>query len=121
MSRAGIVAIWFPAVLSQRRHLGARRAQSSAGIDRRFMGACARLCALAWHWHEMLSTGVTTAASSVNYGDLWRHDRGRAFAHSVAVLPHTYMVVIGAAGAAWIAAFALFLLEYAPMLLGPRR
>jgi uncharacterized protein involved in response to NO len=37
------------------------------------------------------------------------------------VLPHAYMVVIGAAGVAWIAAFALFLLEYAPMLLGPRR
>jgi uncharacterized protein involved in response to NO len=35
-------------------------------------------------------------------------------------LPQTYMLMIGAAGAAWIAAFALFLFEYAPMLLGPR-
>jgi uncharacterized protein involved in response to NO len=35
-------------------------------------------------------------------------------------LPQTYMLMIGAAGAAWIAAFALFLVEYAPMLLGPR-
>ena len=35
------------------------------------------------------------------------------------VLPHAYMVVIGAAGAAWIAAFALCLLEYAPMLHWP--
>jgi uncharacterized protein involved in response to NO len=36
------------------------------------------------------------------------------------VLPHAYMVVIGAAGAAWIAAFALSS-SNAPMLLGPRR
>jgi uncharacterized protein involved in response to NO len=36
------------------------------------------------------------------------------------VLPQAYMIMIGAAGAAWIAAFALFLFEYAPMLLGPR-
>ena len=35
-------------------------------------------------------------------------------------LPQAYMVLIGAAGAAWTAAFALFLFEYAPMLLGPR-
>jgi uncharacterized protein involved in response to NO len=30
------------------------------------------------------------------------------------------MLLIGAAGAAWTAAFLLFLLEYAPMLLGRR-
>ena len=30
------------------------------------------------------------------------------------------MLLIGAAGAAWSVAFALFLVEYAPMLLGPR-
>ena len=35
-------------------------------------------------------------------------------------LPQAYMVLIGTAGAAWTAAFALFLFEYAPMLLGPR-
>lgn len=35
-------------------------------------------------------------------------------------LPQAYMLLIAAAGAAWTAAFALFLLEYAPMLLGPR-
>ena len=34
--------------------------------------------------------------------------------------PKFYMVPIEIAGVAWIAAFALFLLEYAPMLLGPR-
>ncbi|MEX2166554.1 MAG: NnrS family protein [Methyloceanibacter sp.] len=34
--------------------------------------------------------------------------------------PQAYMVLIGTAGAAWTAAFALFLFEYAPMLLGPR-
>jgi len=35
-------------------------------------------------------------------------------------LPQGYMVMLEAAGAAWITAFALFLFEYAPMLLGPR-
>ena len=35
-------------------------------------------------------------------------------------LPQAYMFLIGAAGAAWTAAFSLFLLEYAPMLLGRR-
>ena len=35
-------------------------------------------------------------------------------------LPQAYMLLIEAASAAWIAAFALFLFEYAPMLLGPR-
>ena len=35
-------------------------------------------------------------------------------------LPQAYMVLIGTAGAAWTAAFALILFEYAPMLLGPR-
>ena len=34
--------------------------------------------------------------------------------------PEFYMVLIEVAGAAWIAAFTLFLVEYAPMLLGPR-
>ena len=34
--------------------------------------------------------------------------------------PQSYMVMLEAAGAAWITAFALFLFEYAPMLLGPR-
>lgn len=35
-------------------------------------------------------------------------------------IPQDYMLFIGAAGAAWISAFALFLFEYSPMLLGPR-
>lgn len=34
--------------------------------------------------------------------------------------PECYMVLIEIAGAAWIAAFTLFLVEYAPMLLSPR-
>jgi uncharacterized protein involved in response to NO len=34
--------------------------------------------------------------------------------------PQAYMVMLEAAGAAWIAAFVLFLIEYAPMLLGAR-
>jgi uncharacterized protein involved in response to NO len=34
--------------------------------------------------------------------------------------PQVYMILLELAGAAWIAAFALFLVEYAPMLLGPR-
>jgi uncharacterized protein involved in response to NO len=34
--------------------------------------------------------------------------------------PQGYMVMLEAAGTAWIAAFAMFLFEYAPMLLGPR-
>jgi len=33
--------------------------------------------------------------------------------------PGFYIVLLEAAGAAWIAAFAMFLLEYGPMLLGP--
>jgi len=34
--------------------------------------------------------------------------------------PQVYMVLLELAGTAWIAAFALFLVEYTPMLLGPR-
>ena len=34
--------------------------------------------------------------------------------------PQGYMVMLEAAGIAWIAAFAMFLIEYAPMLVGPR-
>jgi len=34
--------------------------------------------------------------------------------------PQGYMAMLEAAGTSWIAAFAMFLLEYAPMLLGPR-
>jgi len=34
--------------------------------------------------------------------------------------PQVYMVLLELAGTAWIIAFALFLVEYAPMLLGPR-
>ena len=34
--------------------------------------------------------------------------------------PQVYMILLELAGVAWIAAFALFLVEYAPMLLGPR-
>jgi NnrS protein/HsdM N-terminal domain len=53
---------------------------------------------------------------------------GAAFAMTAAALlriaagafPQGYMVMLEAAGAAWIAAFATFLFEYAPMLLGPR-
>jgi uncharacterized protein involved in response to NO len=36
------------------------------------------------------------------------------------VFPEDYMLLIGAAGAAWSAAFTLFLFEYAPMLLRSR-
>lgn len=36
------------------------------------------------------------------------------------VFSQGYIVMLEAAGAAWIAAFTMFLLEYAPMLLGPR-
>jgi uncharacterized protein involved in response to NO len=39
---------------------------------------------------------------------------------SAGVLPDAYMFLIQAAGAAWSVAFALFLIEYAPMLLAPR-
>jgi uncharacterized protein involved in response to NO len=35
-------------------------------------------------------------------------------------VPEFYMPLIGAAGVGWGAAFALFLIEYAPMLLRPR-
>ena len=36
------------------------------------------------------------------------------------VLPAAYMTTVWLAGAAWIGAFALFLVVYAPMLLRPR-
>jgi uncharacterized protein involved in response to NO len=36
------------------------------------------------------------------------------------IFPQSYMVMLEAAGIAWIVAFGLFLFEYAPMLLGPR-
>ena len=36
------------------------------------------------------------------------------------VVPEAHGVMVDIAGVAWIAAFALFLVEYAPMLLGPR-
>jgi len=36
------------------------------------------------------------------------------------LVPDAYGIMLEAAGAAWIAAFGMFLLEYAPMLLGPR-
>ncbi len=32
-----------------------------------------------------------------------------------------YMALLGVAGAAWVAAFALYLLVYGPMLLRPRK
>jgi uncharacterized protein involved in response to NO len=35
--------------------------------------------------------------------------------------PQAYMMLIELAGAAWIAAFGLFLVEYGPMLLRPRQ
>ena len=76
--------------------------------------------ALAWHGHEMLSTG-DLAASSVTMAIYGAMIAAALLRIGAGVLPHAYMVVIGAAGAAWIAAFALCLLEYAPMLLGPRR
>jgi uncharacterized protein involved in response to NO len=37
-----------------------------------------------------------------------------------AILPEQYFSIVGVAGALWIAAFALFLLVYAPILLQPR-
>jgi uncharacterized protein involved in response to NO len=37
------------------------------------------------------------------------------------VLPEFQMVLLEAGGVAWIVAFGMFLFEYAPMLLGPRR
>lgn len=36
------------------------------------------------------------------------------------IFPQGYLVMLEAAGTAWVAAFAMFLFEYAPMLLGPR-
>ena len=37
------------------------------------------------------------------------------------VLPHVYSGLLEFSGIAWMAAFGLFLFEYAPMLLRPRR
>jgi uncharacterized protein involved in response to NO len=41
----------------------------------------------------------------------------RPFAEAI---PTHYHLVLGFSGAAWLTAFALFLAEYAPMLLSPR-
>jgi uncharacterized protein involved in response to NO len=40
---------------------------------------------------------------------------------SAGLMPDTYGIMLEAAGAAWIAAFAIFLFEYGPMLLRARR
>jgi uncharacterized protein involved in response to NO len=37
------------------------------------------------------------------------------------LVPEAYGIMLDAAGVAWIAAFGMFLFEYGPMLLGPRR
>jgi uncharacterized protein involved in response to NO len=37
------------------------------------------------------------------------------------LVPEAYGIMLDAAGIAWIAAFGMFLFEYGPMLLGPRR
>ncbi len=37
------------------------------------------------------------------------------------LVPEAYGIMLDAAGIAWIAAFGMFLVEYGPMLLGPRR
>jgi uncharacterized protein involved in response to NO len=66
-------------------------------------------------------TGRELGASSVTMAIYGAMIAAALLRIGAGVLPHAYMVVIGAAGVAWIAAFALFFLEYAPMLLGPRR
>ena len=40
---------------------------------------------------------------------------------SASFVPDAYGIMLEVAGAAWIAAFAIFLFEYGPMLLGPKR
>jgi uncharacterized protein involved in response to NO len=39
----------------------------------------------------------------------------------VVLAPGNYTEILMAAGSAWIAAFALFLVVYAPILIGPRK
>ena len=65
-------------------------------------------------------TGRELAASPVTAAIYGAMTAAALLRIGAGVLPDAYMLLIGAAGAAWSAAFALFLLEYAPMLLRPR-
>lgn len=63
--------------------------------------------------HELTASLMTVAS----YGTMI----AAAFLRIAAgFFPQAYMMLIELAGAAWIAAFAFFLVEYAPMLLKPR-
>jgi uncharacterized protein involved in response to NO len=63
--------------------------------------------------HELAASPVTVAIySAITVAALLRIAAG--------IIPDFYMPLIGAAAAAWSAAFVLFLIEYAPMLLRPR-
>ena len=48
-------------------------------------------------------------------------ERAHTIVPSASLVPQAYGIMLDAAGIAWIAAFAMFLFEYGPMLLGPRR
>jgi uncharacterized protein involved in response to NO len=65
-------------------------------------------------------TGRELKASSVTTTIYYAMAAAALLRIGAGVFPNDYMLLIVAAGAAWSAAFALFLAEYAPMLLRPR-
>jgi uncharacterized protein involved in response to NO len=65
-------------------------------------------------------TGRERAASNVTVAIYAAMTAAALLRIAAGVFPQGYMIMIEAAGIAWIAAFAMFLFEYAPMLLGPR-
>ena len=66
-------------------------------------------------------TGHTLAASPVTTAIYGAATAAALLRVAAGILPEYYMPLIAAAGVAWGAAFTLFLIEYAPMLLRPRQ
>ncbi len=65
-------------------------------------------------------TGHVLAASPMTVASYGAMIAAAALRIAAGVFPESYMILLELAGAAWILAFALFLAEYAPMLVKPR-
>jgi uncharacterized protein involved in response to NO len=65
-------------------------------------------------------TGHALTASSMTVASYGAMIAAALMRIAAGFFPQAYMRLIELAGAAWMVAFALFLVEYAPMLLGPR-
>jgi uncharacterized protein involved in response to NO len=66
------------------------------------------------------NTGRELAASPVTVAIYSAIAAAALLRIAAGAIPDCYMLLIGAAAAAWCSAFVLFLIEYAPMLLRPR-